>query len=68
MMGIGDPNLSWQPKRRGVAKLDEHAQGNGHTHNEHFVELMDVHMPDWRARCDGLNGVPLTEEEWISCD
>lgn len=34
------------------------------THNEHFIELMDLHMPDWRARRDELNEAPLADEEW----
>jgi predicted metal-dependent hydrolase len=33
-------------------------------HNERFVELMDQHLPDWRARRDELNGAPLASEEW----
>ena len=34
------------------------------THNSRFVELMDLHMPDWRARRDELNDAPLATEEW----
>lgn len=34
------------------------------THNDHFTELMDLHMPDWRARRDELNQAPLAAEEW----
>jgi len=34
------------------------------THNERFVELMDMHLPDWRARRDELNEAPLAHEEW----
>lgn len=34
------------------------------THNERFIELMDLHMPDWRARRDELNDAPLASEEW----
>ena len=34
------------------------------THNEHFVELMGLRMPDWRARRDELNEAPLAAEEW----
>lgn len=34
------------------------------THNEHFIELMDLHMPDWRARRDELNEAPLAAEAW----
>ncbi|MEU1964153.1 SprT family zinc-dependent metalloprotease [Micromonospora sediminicola] len=36
------------------------------THNERFVQLMDLHMPDWRARRDELNDAPLAAEEWNS--
>lgn len=35
------------------------------THGERFVELMDRHLPDWRARRDELNGAPLADEEWL---
>lgn len=34
------------------------------THNEHFIELMDLHMPDWRMRRDELNDAPLADEDW----
>lgn len=34
------------------------------THNDRFVELMNKHLPNWRATRDELNGAPLTEEEW----
>lgn len=34
------------------------------THNDRFIQLMDLHMPDWRARRDELNAAPLAEEEW----
>ena len=34
------------------------------THNERFIELMDLHMPDGRARRDELNAAPLAEEQW----
>ena len=33
-------------------------------HTEHFRELMDHHMPDWRLRRDQLNKTPLAHEEW----
>lgn len=36
------------------------------THNDRFVELMDVYLPNWRALRDELNGAPLAEEEWHS--
>lgn len=35
------------------------------THNDRFIELMDQHMPDWRARRDELNAAPLASEEWF---
>ena len=38
------------------------------THNERFVKLMDLHMPDWRARREELNGAPLAAEEWSKED
>lgn len=38
------------------------------THNKRFIELMDLHMPDWRARRDELNEAPLAPEEWGSAD
>jgi len=34
------------------------------THNERFIELMDQHLPDWRARRNELNEAPLAEEDW----
>lgn len=34
------------------------------THNEHFIALMDLHMPDWRVRRDELNVAPLANEDW----
>ena len=34
------------------------------THNDRFVELMDKHLPNWRATRDELNGAPLAEEDW----
>jgi len=34
------------------------------THNERFIELMEAHLPDWRARRDELNEAPLAAEEW----
>ncbi|MFE2656706.1 M48 family metallopeptidase [Brevibacterium sp. NPDC059310] len=33
-------------------------------HGERFAQLMDKHLPDWRARRDQLNGSPLAEEAW----
>jgi hypothetical protein len=34
------------------------------THNGRFIELMDQHLPDWRARRDELNEAPLAKEDW----
>jgi predicted metal-dependent hydrolase len=34
------------------------------SHNAHFVALMDRHMPNWRARKDQLNQLPVRHEEW----
>lgn len=34
------------------------------THNERFIDLMDLHLPDWRARRDELNDAPLAAETW----
>lgn len=36
------------------------------THNDRFVELMDKHLPNWRALRDELNGAPLAEESWAN--
>lgn len=36
------------------------------THNGRFVELMDLHLPDWRARRDELNEAPLADEDWAT--
>jgi predicted metal-dependent hydrolase len=33
-------------------------------HNDRFTELMDQHLPGWRARRDELNAAPLAAEEW----
>ena len=38
------------------------------THNARFIELMNLHMPDWRARRDELNDAPLAAEEWSRAD
>lgn len=34
------------------------------THNDRFVDLMDRHLPNWRALRDELNRAPLADEEW----
>ncbi|MBF4996657.1 M48 family metallopeptidase [Nocardia sp. BSTN01] len=33
-------------------------------HGRRFVQLMDQHLPDWRARQAQLNSAPLAEEAW----
>lgn len=33
-------------------------------HNDHFTELMDRFLPDWRSRRDELNTAPLANERW----
>ena len=33
-------------------------------HNAHFLALMDQFMPEWRARRDLLNRLPLRFEDW----
>lgn len=35
-------------------------------HNEHFRQLMDRHMPNWRLHRDTLNQSLLAHEEWDS--
>ncbi len=34
------------------------------THNAHFVELMNRHLPHWQSLRDELNRVPLGHEDW----
>ena len=34
------------------------------THNKHFVELMDMHLPNWRALKYELNNLPVSHAEW----
>lgn len=34
------------------------------THNEDFVQLMNKHLPTWRAIRDQLNSEPLKTEKW----
>jgi predicted metal-dependent hydrolase len=38
------------------------------THNDRFIELMDKHLPDWKARRDELNDAPLADEVWLTED
>ncbi len=33
-------------------------------HNDRFVSLMDLHLPDWRGRRQELNAAPLRHESW----
>jgi predicted metal-dependent hydrolase len=33
-------------------------------HNDHFIELMDTHLPPWRQYREKLNSLPLAHEEW----
>jgi hypothetical protein len=33
-------------------------------HNDHFIELMNRHLPEWRAQRQELNSGPLAEETW----
>jgi predicted metal-dependent hydrolase len=33
-------------------------------HNDHFVSLMDEHMPQWRLHRQELNSTPLAHETW----
>lgn len=33
-------------------------------HNERFIALMDVHMPQWRQYREVLNSLPLAHQEW----
>ncbi|MGI9167176.1 MAG: M48 family metallopeptidase, partial [Pyrinomonadaceae bacterium] len=33
-------------------------------HNEHFVVIMDKHLPKWRLNRQELNSAPLANETW----
>lgn len=33
-------------------------------HNDHFLALMDYHLPNWRSLREELNRAPLGREEW----
>jgi predicted metal-dependent hydrolase len=33
-------------------------------HNEHFVSIMDKHLPQWRLHRQELNAAPLAQEAW----
>lgn len=33
-------------------------------HNDHFRELMDTFIPQWRLHRDELNRAPLAHEDW----
>lgn len=34
------------------------------THNDHFVGLMDLHLPNWRITRNVLNDLPVRHEDW----
>lgn len=34
------------------------------THGDHFVALMDLHMPSWHERREELNQLPVRHEDW----
>ena len=34
------------------------------SHNQNFVRLMTLHMPQWRSYRDELNRLPIRHEEW----
>jgi predicted metal-dependent hydrolase len=34
------------------------------SHNDHFIELMDEHMPKWRSYRDELNRLPISHTDW----
>jgi predicted metal-dependent hydrolase len=34
------------------------------THNEHFIELMDSFLPNWRALKHELNSLPVSHADW----
>ena len=34
------------------------------SHNEHFIDLMNKHMPKWRMYRDELNRLPVRHDEW----
>jgi predicted metal-dependent hydrolase len=33
-------------------------------HNDHFISIMDKHLPQWRLHRQELNAAPLAEEVW----
>jgi predicted metal-dependent hydrolase len=35
-------------------------------HNDHFISIMDKHMPQWRLYRRELNAAPLAQEAWIT--
>lgn len=35
------------------------------THNDRFVGIMDLFLPQWRAYRDELNRLPVRHEEWV---
>ncbi len=34
------------------------------THNDHFVSILDRHLPDWSHRRSALNSLPVRGEDW----
>jgi type I restriction enzyme M protein len=62
-------NATWALAKKHPACLEyivvhEMAHFHERTHNDPFVELMDTHLPNWRATRDELNGAPLAEQVW----
>jgi predicted metal-dependent hydrolase len=35
------------------------------THNDRFIEIMNLFLPQWRAYRDELNRLPVRHENWI---
>ena len=63
-------NATWALAKKHPACLEsivvhEMAHFHERTHNDRFVELMDTHLPNWRAKRDELDGAPLAKGEWI---
>jgi len=63
-------NATWVLANKHPACLEyivvhEMAHFHERTHNDRFVELMDTHLPNWRATRDELDGAPLAKGEWI---
>jgi len=63
-------NATWALAKKHPACLEyilvhEMAHFHERNHNYRFVELMDTHLPNWRAKRDELDGAPLAKGEWI---